>query len=260
MQKRNASQHRVLAYVAELELEVDRLRKHGQLLYEDAATAVHRINQLCDSAQTTTPLLTEIKSICSGTMESIRDLRIAPGYHPSHDQVVDIAFRPLVEKVFRWQQRVTRLPNAALHLELQDETLEWFPARLGHILNNLLANALGFCDPSKGEVRVTVGLRHDATGYELRVSDNGLGIDELVRSSLLDLSYRVNTTLARRPGVGLAVVQMLVEESGGSLSVTSLEGSGTSILVHLPRYDLDDFLTQGEQASAALAIDSPLPT
>lgn len=241
------AEHRVLAYVAELELEVDRLRKHSELLYQDAVGATRRITQLCgaDAAQRQAAL-TEIESISTVHLESLRELRVLPGYHPSHDQVVDIAFRPLAERIFRWRQRVSQLPSAVLHLELHRENLEWFPVRLSHILDNLIANALDYSDAEKGEMRVTVTLREHPGEYELRVSDNGLGMNSRERAQLLELSRRVDSQSPRRPGVGLAVVRTLVEESGGSLRVQSNEGSGTSLVALLPRYDRDDFLTQGE--------------
>ena len=246
------AEHRVLAYVAELELEVDRLRKHSELLYHDAAGATRRIMQLsgaADAAQSQAAL-TEIERISTAHLESLRELRVLPGYHPSHDQVVDIAFRPLAERIFRWRQRVAQLPSAVLHLELQRENLEWFPVRLSHILDNLIANAIDYSDAGKGEIRVTVGLRQHPAEYELRVSDNGMGMNSRERAQLLELSRRVDTESPRRPGVGLAVVRMLVEESGGTLNVQSTEGSGTSLVASLPRYDRDDFLTEGEQANS----------
>ena len=52
-----------------------------------------------------------------------------------------------------------------------------------------------------------------------------------------DLEFEVD-----RLGVGLAVVKLLVEQSGGTLSVESLEGRGTSFLATLPRYDINDYL------------------
>lgn len=242
------AEHRVLAYVAELELEVDRLRKHSELLYQDSVSAMRRIMNVCravDAAQRQAAL-TEIDSIGTAHLESIRELRVLPGYHPSHDQVVDIAFRPLAERIFRWRQRVSQLPLAVLHLELHKENLEWFPVRLSHILDNLIANALDFSDLEKGEVRVTIGLRQHPGDYELRVSDNGVGMNSAERAQLLELSRRVDTESPRRPGVGLAVVRTLVEESGGNLTVQSSEGSGTSLVALLPRYDRDDFLTDRE--------------
>ena len=239
------AEHRVLAYVAELELEVDRLRKHSELLYQDAVGATRRIMHLCSGAECHAAL-TEIEGIGTVHLESLRELRVLPGYHPSHDQVVDIAFRPLAERIFRWRQRVSQMPSAVLHLELHKENLEWFPVRLSHILDNLIANALDFSDAEKGEIRVTIALRQHPGDYELRVSDNGVGMNSAERAQLLELSRRVDTESPRRPGVGLAVVRTLVEESGGALTVQSSEGSGTSLVALLPRYDRDDFLTERE--------------
>jgi signal transduction histidine kinase len=240
----------VLAYVAELELEVDRLRKHAELLYHDSTSAIRRILELCQALPATCPpeVLTGIVNIGREGLVALRESRVLPGYHPSHDQVVDIAIRPLVQRVFRWRQRIAQMPAAVLHLELQHENLEWFPVRLSHILDNLIANALDYSDSGKGEMRVTVALRQSPGEYELRVSDNGLGMSSSRRSNLLELSHRAGTGKIGRPGVGLAVVRMLVEQSGGSLTIQSSEGAGTSFVALLPRYDCDDFLTDGEQA------------
>ena len=43
-------------------------------------------------------------------------------------------------------------------------------------------------------------------------------------------------------GVGLAVVKLLIEQSGGSLYVESGEGKGSQFVALLPRFDLGDFL------------------
>ena len=45
-----------------------------------------------------------------------------------------------------------------------------------------------------------------------------------------------------RLGVGLAVVKLLVEQSAGTLTVDSGEGQGTTFVLTLPRYELEDFL------------------
>jgi signal transduction histidine kinase len=44
-------------------------------------------------------------------------------------------------------------------------------------------------------------------------------------------------------GVGLPVVKLLIEQSGGSLHVESSEGKGSQFVAMLPRYDLGDYLT-----------------
>jgi signal transduction histidine kinase len=172
----------------------------------------------------------------------LRELHEPPGYHPAHDQVVAIALRPLVEQVFRWQQRLLDAPKVALQLELESEHVEWFPARLRHILDNLLSNALKYRDATKAESWVRFKVQASPECYEFRVSDNGIGLPPEERDQVFELFYRAAPARAAGLGVGLAVVKLLVQQSGGTLTVDSGEGQGTSFTVVLPRYDVDDFL------------------
>jgi signal transduction histidine kinase len=156
--------------------------------------------------------------------------------------VVAIAVRPLAEQVFRWQQRLLGADGTLLQLELEVEHAEWFPARLRHILDNLISNSLRYRDPEKAENWVRVSLRASPETYDLRVSDNGLGLPAGTPGQVFELFHRFALARAVGPGVGLAVVKMLVEQSGGSLSVDSGEGQGTTFVALLPRYAADDYL------------------
>jgi signal transduction histidine kinase len=238
--------HLLLAYVADLELEVDRLRKQGQLVQHEARETLKRIRLLCsDTAPTHNglPPVAEIEQAAKHLGAVLRDLHEPPGYHPAHDQVMTIAVRPLIEQVFRWQQRLVSAPEAVLHVDLETENVDWFPARLRHILDNLISNALKYRDPDKGETRVLMSLRVSASNYELRISDNGVGLRDGGRPEVFELFYRAAPARAAGLGVGLAVVKLLVEQSGGTLGVESDEGQGTSFVATLPRYDVDDYLT-----------------
>ena len=243
----NAHTHVLVAYVADLELEVDRLRKHYQFLQQEAREATKRIHTLCSSTESQpdglASRLTEIEQITSHLAAVLQDLREQTGYHPAHDQVVAIAVRPLIEQVFRWQQRVLSAPDVALRLELNCEHIEWFPARFRHIVDSLLSNALKFRDGRKGETRVTVGLRAIDFDYELRVADNGMGMPSDEQDEMTEVFHRSAPARAAGLGVGLNVVKMLLEQSGGTLTAHSDNGQGTTFVAVLPRYDVDDFLT-----------------
>lgn len=237
--------HRLLPYVADLELEVDRLRRQGQFVQQEVREALRQIRRLCAEAPSgDAPLarLAEVGRVAADLAGVVRDLQEPPGYHPAHDQVVAIAVRPLVEQVFRWQQRLESATQVTLRLELESESVEWFPARLRHVLDNLLSNALKYRDPEKAEAWVRVGLRVSPAGYELRVEDNGLGLPSGAGDQVFELFYRAAPARAAGLGVGLAVVKLLVEQSGGTLTVESEPGRGTSFVAVLPRYDVDDYL------------------
>jgi len=232
----------LMAYSAELELEVDRLRRRDQFLQQEAAKYVQRILRACQE-QSSPPAVNPLAGIAEETCEFralLRDLSEPSGYHPAFDQVVDIAVRPLAEQVFRWQQRLSGVPGAVLRLELESEHVAWFPARLRHILDNLISNSLRFCDAGKGEVRVGLSLKVRSSGYELQLSDNGLGMPSDQSQGALDLFYRAAPARAAGLGVGLAVVKLLVEQCCGSVAITSGDGHGTIVTVLLPRYDAGD--------------------
>jgi signal transduction histidine kinase len=239
-----SDRHLLLGYVADLELEVDRLRKQGQYVQHETRETLKRIHLLCTEAAgaAKTSPLAEIDQAARQLAAVLRDLQEPPGYHPAHDQVVAIAVRPLAEQVFRWQQRLLAAPEVVLRLELESEHVEWFPARLRHILDNLISNALKYRDPAKAEAWVQLGLRVLPEGYEFRVVDNGVGLPPGERQQLFELFYRAAPARAAGLGVGLAVVKLLVEQSAGRLTMDSGEGQGTTVVAVLPRYDIHDFL------------------
>jgi len=222
----------LVPYVVDLEFEVDRLRRHGQVLRQEALTLARAVEAAGGPQAEAARRLIEV----------LRDLHDSPGYHPAHDQVVAIAVRPLAEQVFRWQQRLLGAPGVALRLELGCDHVEWFPARLRHILDALLSNAVRFRDPAKAEAWVLVSVQAGPASYEVRVCDNGLGIPERERSQLFDLVARAGPVRPAVLGVGLAVVKLLIEQSGGSLAVESSPGGGSAFTATLPRYDVDDFI------------------
>ena len=237
----------LLVYVADLELEVDRLRKYCQLLVHETGDALNHIRQQCTTAappEDQQNVLSDIESTAAELAARLAELQTSGDHHPAHDQVTTIDVGPLVQQIFSWQQRVHSAPRVALRLELHCEAIAWFPGRLRHILENLISNALKYRDAGRGETRICVELTaHDQT-YELRISDNGLGIapPRADESSPSETS-RSSPDRAATLGVGLAVVKLLVEQSGGTMTTHSGDGQGTTQVVALPRYDLDDFLS-----------------
>jgi signal transduction histidine kinase len=233
---------RVLSYVAGLELAVDRLRKQWRILHLEAIDAIRHIECVCDNSGTAPAEgLKEIKTITGKFAETLQDLD-DPELEQGPDRVAEIAFRPLVEKVFHRHRRLSGLNNVQLQLELGCEYISWFPGRLRHIVENLISNSMKYSDPAKGEARIQVGLRRCAGGYELRITDNGLGLSCDAQSRLFELFDRAAAPHLIHPIVGLAVLKLLIEESGGTLSVASVENQGAAFVAFLPRFAVEDSL------------------
>lgn len=235
---------RLLPYIAELELEVDRLRRQATFVERATCDAIQSIRRVCveqGSLPVESPY-SVIERVSDGLAQIVRDLHEHPGYHPAHDQVSAVAIRPLAEQIFRWQQRLCGATHATLHLGLKTEHVDWFPARLRHILDGLFARSLRNRSASNGESRVSLEVQRVGQAYELRVSDNSLKKSPLVRSDALVFAHVAPVGRETRLEPEITAVTLLVEQSGGTLTVERSEVSGTCFLVRLPRYDTGDFL------------------
>jgi signal transduction histidine kinase len=107
------------------------------------------------------------------------------------------------------------------------------PDRLAQLFTNLLDNAAKYT-PSHGEITISA----DSANSEawVIVADTGIGIPQDRLKTIFELFTRVDTrgTSAGGLGIGLALVQTLVELHGGSVEVTSELGQGSQFLIRLP--------------------------
>lgn len=122
------------------------------------------------------------------------------------------------------------------------------------IVNNLLSNSLKFT-PEGGEVKVQV--TYSDENIEIVVSDTGIGIPEDVLPQIFNRFYQAdNTQTQREPGtgIGLTLSRELAELMGGSLTVQSQPGRGTSFYFRMP---VDQETISG--VSAKTPIVRPVP-
>ncbi len=111
--------------------------------------------------------------------------------------------------------------------------LEGDQMRLQQILVNLLSNAVKFTDPG-GAVAVTVSRAAEQEGLTpltFVVRDSGIGIDPLKLNVIFESFAQADTSITRRyggSGLGLAISRKLVEAMGGSITVESVPGVGST--------------------------------
>jgi signal transduction histidine kinase len=105
---------------------------------------------------------------------------------------------------------------------------------LRRVLDNLLSNAIKFT-PVGG--RVSVRLWPEADQLLLQVADTGVGIPDEEKERIFDRFYQIDGSTRRRyggMGLGLALVNEIVEAHGGRVKVDSQEGQGSAFTVSLP--------------------------
>jgi two-component system phosphate regulon sensor histidine kinase PhoR len=106
------------------------------------------------------------------------------------------------------------------------------PARLEHVLVNLIHNAVKFTQPG-GEVVLSTQREGDFVRFS--VSDNGAGIptDELER--IFERFYKADRARSGGgTGLGLSISRHLVEAHGGRIWVESLQGRGSTFHFTIP--------------------------
>jgi CheY-like chemotaxis protein len=111
------------------------------------------------------------------------------------------------------------------------------PSRIRQVLLNLLSNAVKFTD--QGEVSLEIArLAETENDIKLQflVRDTGIGISESAQKKLFQSFTQADTSTTRRfggTGLGLAICRKIVELLGGSISVTSVYGKGSTFVFEL---------------------------
>ena len=107
------------------------------------------------------------------------------------------------------------------------------------ILTNLVSNAMKYT--LKGSITLRLG--GDAQSFILKVADTGLGIAPENQELIFDRFFRVrqpkDVPARQGSGLGLSIVKGLVESMGGTISVESRLGAGSTFIVKLPKRKLE---------------------
>jgi two-component system phosphate regulon sensor histidine kinase PhoR len=122
----------------------------------------------------------------------------------------------------------------ALDLAADDDLVNGDPVHLGNVLRSILDNANKY-SPAVPVIVVRSG-RQEAM-FIVQVSDRGIGIAAEHQKRVFDKFYRVpkgNLHDVKGFGIGLSYVKLLVEAHGGTVSLESAPGGGTTVTLTLP--------------------------
>ena len=200
--------HSLAAVMANAEFLCESNLSSGQRedLYAEIRVAVKQMTDLIES-------LLEF----SRTRESL---------HPSHGDV-----REAVESAIKALKAHPEFQRVRIRVSWDGVTEGWFDfKKLERALLNLLLNACEVVPAEGGQV--DVGLQRNGQNLEIRISDNGPGIAETVRDNLFEpfVSYgKENGT-----GMGLTVVQKILQDHGGDVTVERTSPEGTTFRVSVP--------------------------
>jgi signal transduction histidine kinase len=200
--------HSLAAIVANAEflLESRLSSEQREELYQEVRIAVNQMTELLDS-------LLEF----SRTRES---LRLTFGN-----------VRESIDRVIHSVRSHPRFQPVRISVREEGSCQGWFDTKkLERALYNLLLNA---CEATTGEGRrIDIEITQVRAGIQIRIADNGRGIPESIRDRLFEpfiSSGKENGT-----GLGLTVVQKIVQDHGGDIIVEQTSGAGTVFRLTLP--------------------------
>ena len=123
--------------------------------------------------------------------------------------------------------------GATLSVQCETETLTLNPELFRSLLNNLIVNAANAYDTDAKEKPITLTVK----GKTFSVSDHGRGIPKEAQSRIFEPFFRVDKSRSKKQGgsgLGLALVKMIADAHGATITVDSEPGKGTTVSVTLP--------------------------
>jgi two-component system, OmpR family, sensor histidine kinase SenX3 len=186
-----------------------------------------------DRAAALLPRLNSEAQRLARLVHDLLDLRRLEERGPTERVPVDLAElsrRVVADLVPRADDR-----EVELAVEAPDRALVvGVPGDLETIVKNLVGNAIQYNQPG-GTVVVTI--EQDDGVQVLRVVDTGIGIPQHELGRVFERFYRVDPARSRETGgtgLGLSIVRHAAERQGGTVTVDSLLGEGTTFTVTLP--------------------------
>lgn len=148
----------------------------------------------------------------------------------------DLVLQTIVEQVVAVQQADAEIKNINLEMHLSEVPLQVYgdPVRLNQVITNLVSNAIHYT-PEGGHITVDIGLgvREGTKCALVTIADTGIGIAPDHLEHIFEPFYRVSMEREGGTGLGLYIVQEIIQLHGGEITVASEVGKGTTFSVHL---------------------------
>ena len=200
------------------------IQNYAQLLQKENLTEEERreyADSILQSARKLSSLITNILKLNKLEKQTIRP---APEQYDLCQQLCDCA----LQFEDAWEKK-----EIEFIAELEDRVvIEADPGLLELVWTNLLSNAVKFT-PSGGTVTLTQTSNEQEV--TVSVSDTGCGMDEKTLRHIYDKFYQGDTSHSTEGnGLGLALVQRILQLSNGTITVKSRVGQGSAFTVRLP--------------------------
>lgn len=141
-----------------------------------------------------------------------------------------------IKKAIKKVKPMARDKDIQVRAELQSAYIKGNETQLIELFVNLLDNAIKY---SKEKTVVSISMKLNRRSVVVQVQDQGIGIDSAHLKRVFDRFYQVDSARSKGAdaghGLGLAIVQRIIETHHGKIIVSSQLGQGTEFKISLPR-------------------------
>ncbi len=221
-------------------LDAERLATIGRMassishdLRHSLAAVMANAEFLCESNLTPgqrEDLYAEIRIAVAQMTDLIESLlefsRTRESLHPSYGDI-----RSALDRAVQGVKAHPEFQRIRIRISGEGSTEGWFDfKKLERALLNLLLNACEMVPAESG--KIDIQLRRKGESLEIRIEDNGPGIAEAVRDRLFEPF--VSHGKENGTGMGLTVVQKILQDHGGDVAVEQTSASGTTFRINIP--------------------------
>jgi len=148
--------------------------------------------------------------------------------------VEEINFQNLLEEIFDQLHFMAQLGQLKVSIQVEENLVFYGDKkRVCIVLNNLITNAIKYSDTSKQDPFIRVSVEKREEGVEVKVSDNGEGIDAHDIQKIFDMFYRASQR-STGSGIGLYIVKEVVQKVRGTIDVQSRKFEGSEFALYFP--------------------------
>src|SRR3982075_1756834 len=221
-------------------LDAERLATIGRMassishdLRHSLAAVMANAEFLCESNLTPRQredLYAEVRIAVNQMTDLIESLlefsRTRESLHPSYGDI-----RSAVDRAVQGVKAHPEFHRIRIRISGEGTTAGWYDSKkLERAFLNLLLNACEVVPAGSG--KIDIGLRRQGESLEIRIEDNGPGIAEAVRDRLFEPF--VSHGKENGTGMGLTVVQKILQDHGGDVAVEQTSSSGTTFRINIP--------------------------
>ena len=207
-----SASHDLKSPVNNIEGLIQLLKSEIDLNNENAASLIEKIENSTTKVKKTVINLTDIVKIQTNPYEDIQEIDI----------------RAILKEILSENEILVKSSNATITFSLNIETITYSKQAFKSILYNLIINSIKYKSPDRPlNIEIMTAYNNIINRVEISVKDNGLGIDlDLCRDKLFKLFKRFHDHI-EGSGVGLYIINKIVEDKGGRIEVESTVNVGS---------------------------------